>query len=114
MNVLDVSVTRGDSKEFLLKFFDENNQPMNLRDNYDSIFLDISSRPDRQTEEFKFNIGFGLSYEDNHIIKISLNYNQTQLLYQQKYWGDLKAIKNAAVSTFFRIEFNVAQSTTKI
>jgi len=114
MNTLKVTITRGDDKEFLLKFFDELNEPLNIRDNYDSLFLDISSRPDRQTEEFKFNLGFGMSFVDNHIIKVSLNYNQTQFLYQKTYWGDLKAIKNAVVTTFFRIEFNVIQSTTKI
>ncbi|WP_215225851.1 hypothetical protein [Echinicola shivajiensis] len=113
MNTLNVEIVRGDTKQLTFNFFDENEAPLNI-DSYDNIFLDLSRFDDRQSEEIKLSKGNGITVTGANSILIDINYNQTQLLYQSKYWGDLKVMTGSTVITLFRVVFNNYQSTTKI
>ncbi|NHE57950.1 hypothetical protein [Cyclobacterium plantarum] len=115
MTELQLNITRGDSKSFQLNFFDENENPLDIQNNYDGVYLDISSNPTRQTEEIKLDLQNGISFglSSNQVV-FTISYLQTQLLYLPKYYGDVKLKNGSVVKTYFRIIFSNLQSTTKI
>jgi hypothetical protein len=114
METIPIKITRGDTKDFIFNFLDTEGNPINIQNNYDGIYIDLSQNEERQTETIKLEIGNGIEYLSNSSVKVSLNYNQTQELYSKKYWGDVKLKKGSRVKSFFRIAFNNFLSTTKI
>lgn len=110
--MVQINIKKGNDKSFQLTFTDSLSQPIDLS-NYNNIYLDISASPIVPTENIKLSLGNGITV-NNNILTVEINNIQTQNLFQQNYYGDLKVKNGELISTLVKFIFNVELTSTKV